>query len=329
MQDVFDLRPPPAVDGLVVVAHHKEVPVHAREHLDDVELHGVGILKFVDVDIAELARKIFPRLLVGSKQRARLGEKVVKVERVVLLQVRIVLFVDLHRLFDVALRAVLRGVLRGRKPQHLGVGDMPLDALQEAVLFEVQLLEGLFDDGGALLLGIDGKVLREPPALGIHPQDAHTHGVDGAHPHPPRIGDGGKALFHLVRRLVGEGDGKDILGRYPHIPHEVGDARRQNARLAAARPREHQNGPLRRLDGQPLFFVQVQNVHGGYYIISAAFRQAIGRSSHAAAPTASAAAKRERPRPLLGGKPTRFRPGSALRFCLLSSFELLLPLKAL
>lgn len=217
--------------------------MHAREHLDDVELHGVGILKFVDVDIAELARKIFPRLLVGSKQRARLGEKVVKVERVVLLQVLIVLFVDLHRLFDIALRAVLRGVLRGREPQHLGVGDMPLDALQEAVLFEVQLLEGLFDDGGALLLGIDGKVLREPPALGIHPQDAHTHGVDGAHPHPPRIGDGGKALFHLVRRLVGEGDGKDILGRHAHIPHEVGDARRQNARLAAARPREHQNGP--------------------------------------------------------------------------------------
>ena len=85
MQDVFDLRPPPAVDGLVVVAHHKEVAVHAREHLDDVELHGVGILKFVDVDIAELARKVFPRLLIGSKQRARLGEKVVKVERVVLL----------------------------------------------------------------------------------------------------------------------------------------------------------------------------------------------------------------------------------------------------
>ena len=42
-------------------------------------------------------------------------------------------------------------------------------------------------------------------------------------------------------------------------------------------------------------------------------------------------AKRKRPRPLLGGKPTRSRPDkdSALRFCLLSSFELLLPLEAL
>ena len=85
VENILDLRPAPAVDGLVVVAHDKEVAVHARKELHDVELHGVGVLKLVDVDIAELARKVLPRFLVGREQGARLGEKVVKVERVVAL----------------------------------------------------------------------------------------------------------------------------------------------------------------------------------------------------------------------------------------------------
>ena len=128
-QDVFDLRAPPAVDGLVVVADDEEIAVDGREALDDLELYGVGVLKLVHMDVAELARKVFARLLVLLEEGERFGEQVVEIEGVARLQVRVVLFVHLDRRVDIALEAAAQPVLFGREPEHLGVGDVPLDRL--------------------------------------------------------------------------------------------------------------------------------------------------------------------------------------------------------
>ena len=112
-QNIFDLRAPPTVDGLVVVAHDKEVAVDGREALDDLKLHGVGVLKLVHMDIAEPAREILARLLVLLEKGERLGEEVVKIQRVGCLEVRVVLFVHLDRRIDIALEAVAQPVLPG------------------------------------------------------------------------------------------------------------------------------------------------------------------------------------------------------------------------
>ena len=85
VQNVLDLRAPPAVDALVVVADGKEIAVHGGEHADDLVLHAVGVLKFVDVDIAEPAAAVFERVFILAEQRARLVEQVVEVQRVVAL----------------------------------------------------------------------------------------------------------------------------------------------------------------------------------------------------------------------------------------------------
>ena len=80
--------------------------------------------------------------------------------------------------------------------------------------------------------------------------------MDGTHPHAGDVRHLVQPLAHLPRRLVGEGDGKDIFGRDLHVGDKVGDARGQNARLAAARAREHEHGALGIQDGRVLFFIE-------------------------------------------------------------------------
>jgi hypothetical protein len=57
---------------------------------------------------------------------------------------------------------------------------------------------------------------------------------------------------HLSRRLVGEGDGEYVTRVDAFDPEQPGDAMRDDARLAAARPREHEHGSLGGLHGLTL-----------------------------------------------------------------------------
>ena len=71
-----------------------------------------------------------------------------------------------------------------------------------------------------------------------------------------RPGERADALLHLARRLVGEGDGQNLMRLRAARRDDVGDARRQHARLAGACPRQHQHGTIHSLDGCPLFGIQ-------------------------------------------------------------------------
>ena len=61
-ENVLNFRAAPAVDGLIVIAHDKQISVHRGKTFDDLELHGVGVLELVHMHIAESARKIGERL---------------------------------------------------------------------------------------------------------------------------------------------------------------------------------------------------------------------------------------------------------------------------
>ena len=249
-EDVFQLCPAPAVDALVVVADGKHVAVHRGEQFYDVVLHAVGILKFVDVYVAEFAREVFEGVFVRFQKAERLGEEVVEVEGVVLFQMLAVGGVDGADVAHAALPLVVFGVLLGILPEHLGIGDVELDVFQELFVVKATLLEGLFYDGRALRFAVDGKILVVADALGVHAQDAHAHAVDGADPHAlAPIDHIRKAHAHLVRRLIREGDGEDGRGAHPLFLDEVGDARGEHARFAAARAREHQHRALGIGDG--------------------------------------------------------------------------------
>ena len=158
---------------------------------------------------------------------------------------------------DAAHAVVFAAVCIGILPQHLGAGDVRFDLLEQFIVVEPALVERLFDDVRPLRFAVDGKIFRKAALFREHAQDAHAHAVDGAHPHAVgAVYHGGEALFHLVRGLIGEGDGEDRRRVYPLFFHQIGDARREHARFAAARTREHEHRPLGIGDGLDLFFVE-------------------------------------------------------------------------
>ena len=53
------------------------------------------------------------------------------------------------------------------------------------------------------------------------------------------------ALAHLLGRLVGEGDGEDLVRTRESLGDQIGDAMRDDARLARARAGEDQQRRLR------------------------------------------------------------------------------------
>ena len=89
-------------------------------------------------------------------------------------------------------------------------------------------------------------------------QHPRADGVEGAHGHlPPFVADEGEdALAHLRRRLVGEGHGQDLPGRHALDADEIGDAMRQDARLAGAGAGQDEQRSARRRDGAGLLGVE-------------------------------------------------------------------------
>ena len=67
-EDIFDGCSAEPVNGLVVVAHHADVLPLPRQGGRQEVLEVVGVLVFVDEDVAELVLPILPRLLVFQQQ---------------------------------------------------------------------------------------------------------------------------------------------------------------------------------------------------------------------------------------------------------------------
>ena len=144
-------------------------------------------------------------------------------------------------------RAVLAGGDAGQDPP----GRVHL-------LREVERAQGFAHRRHLVVLVVDHEVGGEPGRRGVAPQHAHAEAVERGDPAPERapLSRASGARLHLARRLVGEGDGQDLLGRDALVEHEVGDAVGDDAGLAAARPGEDQDRPVGGEDGLPLLRIE-------------------------------------------------------------------------
>ena len=68
------------------------------------------------------------------------------------------------------------------------------------------------------------------------------------------------AQLHLARRLVGEGHRQDVARPGAAEIEDVGDARRQHARLAGAGAGQHQHRAVQRLHGFALLRIEVGEI---------------------------------------------------------------------
>ena len=129
--------------------------------------------------------------------------------------------------------------------------------LFEFAVVERKLFDYARDYAIALRVRIDGKIARiDAVDLNLAAQNARAHRVKRRNPHPVRAGNALDALFHLVRRLVGERDCQDVVRIDMLFADQIGDAIGQHPCLAAARACEHQHRPLGVQHRFELFFVE-------------------------------------------------------------------------
>ena len=141
----------------------------------------------------------------------------------------------------------------------LGAGNAGEDgARREALGIEFELGEGALHQRHLVGVVIDYEIAVEADMLTLAPQHVRAECVEGGCGELirrlPEQGD--EALSHLSGSLVGEGDGGDAVGGDADDAHEVRDAVRDDARLAAAGARDDEQRAVDRGDGVALVVVQ-------------------------------------------------------------------------
>jgi hypothetical protein len=111
---------------------------------------------------------------------------------------------------------------------------------------------------------VDHEVARQPDLRRLTPQQPRTQGVERREPHPARLVANERLdpLAHLLRRLVGERDREHLVRLRVAVADEVGDAIRDDARLARAGAGKDEQRPITMQHRFALFRVQfVEEIH--------------------------------------------------------------------
>ena len=242
LAQVVDRRATPAIDRLVVVADDGERSALPHEQPNEPVLRGIGVLVFVDEEVAAAFPPFRRRGLVRGEEPDRQRNQVVEVDRLIGAQCVVIAAVGLARgPLVVALRG-LRG-RSGRLQRVLPGADPPLRGTRAGT---VGRLHELGDDrldvarveyreaglqaqrGGAAaddleperMKGADRDVGREVALAFLREQFR-------------------RPLAHLAGRLVGEGDRGDTLCVMA-VRQQMRDLGRDDSRLAAAGARQHE-----------------------------------------------------------------------------------------
>ena len=210
-----------------------------------------------------------------AEQLDRAHDDVVEVERVVVLEQRLIALV---RARDDLAEVVVDGRSIGHRRRQLALGarDRREDrARREALRIDGQLLDDALHQRHLVGVVEDREPALDADGRAVGAQDARADGVERAEHDVARLvaEQVHDAVAHLARRLVRERDGDDAVGMDVLDCDQVGDAVRDHARLAAARPGEDQQRPLRVLDrfllGRVEFGEQVHRGGSGAFAPSA------------------------------------------------------------
>ena len=157
----------------------------------------------------------------------------------------------------------------------LGPGDSAQSyAGFELLVVDAETLERLLHDGLLIGLVVDGEGAGQaniPDAKGfdVPSQNTHAEAVEGGQCRLRERGvaeDFFNALGHLFGGLVGEGDGKDVVGRNAALLYQISNAVSDDARFAGAGAGEQQHGAIDRQDALALLRIHVgekvgHNIH--------------------------------------------------------------------
>ncbi len=213
-EDVVDLRAPPAIDRLVVVADAANIAVALGEQAEPQILRDVRILILVHQHVEEALLVFCEHVGLLLEQPQILQQEIAEIGGVQLLQPRLIERVKLARFAVGEGEALALGHALRREPSVLPAVDHGSEQPRRpALLVDILGLEQLLDEPD-LVVGVEhGEGRLEIDELGVAAHDLDADGVEGAEPGhaldhaADQLAD---ARLHLPRRLVGEGDGEDL-----------------------------------------------------------------------------------------------------------------------
>ncbi len=241
----------------------------------------IGVLVFVDKHMPESAAVLLGHVRQGLEQVDRDHDQVIEIHRPRCEQPALVLRIGLgQRLFPGGLRAGRERLVIDQlvlQVRHLGRHHLR----RELLGVELELTAGEGHQALGIRLVVDGERRRVAEPLRLPAQDAHAGRVEGHHPHGPgpRAHQGGHARRHLAGRLVGEGDGQDLLRRHVARREQVGDPVREHAGLPRPRTRDDEQRPALVHDGGAL--LRIESVEEGVYREGGHLHSVGGRTDNA------------------------------------------------
>ena len=256
---VTDVSAAKRVNGLIVVTNGenrittvRSVRAMTGQQLEPAILQAVGVLELVDKNMAKPRLIMLAQDFIARQQLEAAQQQLGEVHRALTLALRIVGRVQLDStpgkfVKDLDFIGAVPGLLGAvYKPLHL--------TRRELVLINIQRLEHAFDRR-KLVLGVENlEGLRQAGIAVMRTQHAITKPVEGPHPHAARVDrhHGRQAHQHFLRRLIGEGDRKQAVGRDVASLDQPGDARCQDTRLARAGAGQNERRLVRQRDSREL-----------------------------------------------------------------------------
>ncbi len=255
-QDVGDLGPAPGVDRLVVVADAAQVTARLGKEFEPGVLRLVGVLIFVDEDVAEALAVALQHVGMRAEDGEHVEQQVAEVAGVQGAQAVLVGGIELAAAAGTeALRLAEVYFLRGPAAILPAVDEAGELARGPALLVEIGGADQLLEHA-QLVVGVeDGEVGLQADELGMAAEHARGDRVEGAEPGHPldrAAGDFRDALLHLARGLVGEGDGEDLARPRLAGSDQIGEAGGEGGGLAGAGAGEDQHRAFGREHGLPL-----------------------------------------------------------------------------
>ena len=111
LQNVFYIRTAEFINRLVVIAHNTDVVVLCRQETHKHKLRGVCILIFIHGDITEPLLEALQDLRIMAEQLHRLDDQIIKIKRVVPLQLALVFLIDPGHLLQVEIASRVQSKL--------------------------------------------------------------------------------------------------------------------------------------------------------------------------------------------------------------------------
>ena len=264
-EDVFHFRAAPGIDRLVVIPHAADVLVTLRQQPQPVILDQVGVLIFVHQDIPKRTMVLRQDVRVGEQDLDHMQHQIAEIGRVQNAQAGLIGLIQRRRASVREVRFVGRSDPRRGQPAILPALDRRHQGCRSpALLIDPFGLHHLFQDAQLVVRVQDGEIRGQPDMFGMPAQHPRTQGMECAQPQP--LGrfaeDCGDPFTHLPGRLVGEGDGQDLVGKRAPGQQDMREPCGQHASLAGARPGQHQQRAVDGLHRLPLFRVQASQVIG-------------------------------------------------------------------